>query len=896
VTRSLVIVESPAKAKTIGKYLGDGYVVESSIGHIRDLAKPAQLPKDKKKSSAYIKEYAVDVENGYEPFYLVSPDRKQQITKLKKLVKESDELLLATDEDREGESIAWHLVQVLKPKVPVKRMVFHEITKKAILDAVASPREVDANLVEAQEARRVLDRLYGFGVTNLLRRKAAAVSAGRVQSVALRVIVERERERMAHVKAGYWSVAALFENPDAMKVETKLRTIDGKRVAEGRDFGDDGKLKKPTAVALLDEPKTKALVAELEKTSFTVTNVERRPFTKRPSPPFMTSTLQQEAGRKLRFPAQRTMRTAQRLYEGGLITYMRTDSTNLSATALSAARSVIKKLYDPADLPAQPRTYAKKSKNAQEAHEAIRPAGDDWPHPTAVAKKVTPDEANLYELIWKRTVASQMADAKGERLVVTIGATTASGKKVELQANGNSYTFQGFRKAYVEGSDDPEAELDAKETHLPPLKKGEALTPKSFEPKSHETQPPSRYTEASLVKRLEELGVGRPSTYASIMQTILEPRRGYATKRGSALVPTFKALQVIRLLEDHLPHLVDYAFTARMEDDLDEIVDGKETRAKYLERFFRGAEEYEGLEELLAKKRDNIDIEEQKRLETFPLGETDDGKEIFVKVGRGASVFFGRRPKGDEADENTERAFFDSDEVAPDEVTLEEALKRLDAPSKDRELGTDPETGKAVRVKYGMYGYYVQLGEDPKKGDKDAEKPKRASLFESMDAETLTLQDALKLLSQPRVVGTAPDGEEVTARNGRNGPFLSKGKENRSLETEEQIFSITLEEALKVLAQPRKRRRAKPPLKTLGKDGVSGETIVVKDGRFGAYVTDGETNASLTSSDKVETLPTERAIELLAARRAKGGGGKKKKSTKKATKKKSTKKTRKAAK
>ncbi len=887
-SRALVIVESPAKAKTIGKYLGSDFVVESSIGHIRDLARPSELTKEVKSKNTYIKTYAVDVEDDFKPLYIVSPDRKKHIAQLKKILKQSDELLLATDEDREGESIAWHLVEVLNPKVPVKRMVFHEITKKAILAAVDNPREIDTRLVDAQEARRILDRLYGFAMSDMSRRKSRGKSAGRVQSVATRIVVERERERIAFVRASYWDLDGLFVTQEDEKFEAEIKEFDGKRVATGQSFGADGKLKKD--VVCLSEAEANTLATDLKGKSFTVASVETRPLTRRPAPPFMTSTLQQEAGRKFGWGARSTMRVAQRLYETGYITYMRTDSTTLSDTALDAARKQIKELYGDDYVPKEPRIYKRKVKNAQEAHEAIRPAGDEFKMPAQVAKEVGAQEAKLYELVWKRTVASQMADAKGQTLSVTLEAKTTAGKSVLFGVSGQTITFPGFQKAYVEGSDDPEKDLAKNQKQLPPLKKSQKVTATDLEVAGHETKPPARFTEASLVKMLEQLGVGRPSTYASIMSVIQD--RGYVWKKGRALVPSFKAFQVVRLLEEHFGDLVDYQFTARMEDDLDAIASGSGKRSKYLEDFFLGDE---GLETRVKTKMDEIDLEEVKRLETFPLGKTEDGKAVVIRMGQyGPYVQTG-------VDDDKKTASIPPD-LAPDELDLAKAIELLDAPSDDRELGADPDTGLTIFLKAGRYGPYVQLGE----GGKDAkEKPKTASLLKSMEPKELTLDQALKLLSLPREVGIAADGEPVMAFNGRYGPYIVHNKENRSLETEDQLFTITLEDALKLLAQPKKRRGKveKPPLREIGTDPVSEKPIVLKEGRWGPYVTDGDTNASLRTGDDPKTIDVVRAAELLQLRREREAANPKKKkkkaakkkSTKKAAKKKSTKKTTKKA-
>ncbi len=891
-SRSLVIVESPAKANTIQKYLGDEYIVESSIGHIRDLAVPKQLDKTLRKQNPYINSYAVDVENNFAPIYLVSDGRKSHITELRRQLKAADELLLATDEDREGESIAWHLLEVLKPKVPVRRMVFHEITPKAIKSAVESPREIDQHLVDAQEARRILDRLYGFAMTMVVRQRARSRSAGRVQSVATRVVVQRERERIAFKRASYWDLAGLFDTADGAPFGATLAKIDGKRIASGRDFNSEGQLKNKD-VHPLDEAAAKALAKGLEGKTFTVGKVERKPYRRSPAAPFMTSTLQQEAGRKLRFSSSRTMRAAQLLYENGFITYMRTDSTTLSETALSAARNQIRELYDEADLPKSPRQYTRKVKNAQEAHEAIRPAGDQFKTPAQVAKLVSlPDAAKIYELIWKRTIASQMEDARGHTITLRIRTEADSGEKVEFSVSGTTITFPGFLKAYVEGSDEPEGERSgaaSKDKHLPNLQEGQPVTAKTLTPKGHETQPPARYTEASLVKWLEERGIGRPSTYASIINVIQE--RGYVWKKGSAMVPTWRAFQVIRMLEDHFGHLVDYDFTARMEDDLDGIASGDEERSRWLKRFFFGGEGREGLEDLVTRKMAQLNpsnddgLAELRRLETFEIGPNSKGKLIKLRMGNYGPYLVVEGEEGLTASV--------PDDLPPDELTLEKAIELLEAPKGDRALGEEPESGKTVYLKAGRFGAYVQVGE-VEKGSK--EKPLTASLLKSMDPATVDLADALKVLSLPRIVGTAEDGEEIQALNGRYGPYIVKGKENRSLETEEQLFTVTVGHALKLLAEPKRgrRRTAKPPLKELGDDPVSGKPIVLKEGNWGPYVTDGETNASLRTGDHIDSITPERAQELLQLRRDKGPSKRKKtakkKTTKKAAKKKTTKK------
>ncbi|MGE0324603.1 MAG: type I DNA topoisomerase [Polyangiaceae bacterium] len=890
--RSLVIVESPAKARTIAGFLGDGFVVESSIGHIRDLPKRASDIPAQYKKSAWAR-LGVDVENDFQPLYIVDPDKKSHIQKLKDLLKGADELFLATDEDREGESIAWHLLEVLKPKVPVKRMVFHEITRRAIQEAIDHPRELDRRLVDAQEARRILDRLYGYEVSPVLWKKVMPkLSAGRVQSVATRIIVAREQERMAFRSAQYWGIDGTFSTKNAKnepgggKFEASLLEVDGKRVVQGKDFDDLGKLKKDDLL-LLKEAEAKALVEALKDAPSKVLSVERKPNRRSPAAPFMTSTLQQEAGRKLRFTSARTMRAAQRLYENGFITYMRTDSTTLSSAAINSARTQIEKMYGKDYLPSSPRVYKNKVKNAQEAHEAIRPAGDVFKLPEHVAREVDSDEAKLYELIWKRTIASQMADSRGESISVRINAKAKDGRDALFNVSGNTIIFPGFLRAYVEGTDDPAAELGDKEKHLPAMKEGDGLDSLSFVTQGHETQPPARYTEASLVRKLEELGVGRPSTYASIISTI--QARGYVWKKGSALVPSFTAFAVIGLLEQHFGDLVDYAFTARMEDELDSIANGDELVVPWLKRFYFGQKPQNdgpddggasgldlGLRSLVADQLGEIDA---RAINSLPIGKDEEGREIVVRVGR-----YGAYLQRDE-----DRASLPED-MAPDELTLEKASEMLNAPSGDRELGNDPESGLPVFVRAGRFGTYVQLGE----AGEGKERPKTGSILKSMDPATMTLEDALKVLSLPREVGVGPDDKVITAQLGKFGPYLRMGTDSRSLETEEQVFTITQEEALKVFAQPRQRgrRAAPPPLKELGNDPVSGGAITLREGRFGPYVTDGETNASLRKDDDPNTITPERAHELLADRRSKGPS---KKKAKKKTAKKASKKTAKKA-
>ncbi len=867
---ALVIVESPAKAKKIAEYLGDDYVVESSIGHIRDLPRNAADVPEAYKAEKWSR-MGIDVDNDFKPLYVVSPDKKDQIKKLKTLLKESDELYLATDEDREGEAIAWHLLEVLNPQVPVKRMVFHEITKKAILSALENPRELDRHLVDAQEARRMLDRLYGYEVSPVLWKKVMrGLSAGRVQSVATRIVVERERERMAFIRASYWDLEASFETVGGSEkgqpksFSAKLLELDGKRVASGRDFDDTGALTKPDATVILDEAGAGALVQALDGADFAVRSVEPKPYRRRPAAPFMTSTFQQEAGRKLSMSSAMAMRAAQSLYEKGLITYMRTDSTTLSTTAVEAARSVVKAEFGEQFLPPEPREYATKSKNAQEAHEAIRPAGETFESPDAVAKQVPKSEARVYELIWKRTVASQMTDATGETVSVRVGAMTADGRNAEFSASGTIITHQGFRRAYVEDSDD-ESDDSTEGKQLPTLAVDDPLTSNEISADGHETQPPARYTEASLVKKLAELEIGRPSTYASIMGTIQD--REYVWKKGSALVPSFTAFSVVGLLEQHFPDLVDYSYTRRMESELDSIAGGTSEAIPWLREFYFGDDDTEGLKHKVDERLGEIDA---RAINSIPLGVSADGEMVVARVGKfGPYVQRGEGGQGNTASI--------PDDIPPDELILDRAIEYIDNAAKGPlSLGQDPETSLDVFVMTGRFGDYVQLGELVEGEDK----PKRASLFSSMSPETISLDDALKLLSLPRIVGSDPaDGIEITVQNGRYGPYLKKDKDSRSLESEEQLFSITLEDCLKILAQPKTRRGqvVKPPLREMGEDPDTGKQMIVKDGRFGPYVTDGETNASLRKGDTVEELTDERAAELLAIRRAAGPRKKKKK-------------------
>ncbi|MFF1440752.1 type I DNA topoisomerase [Streptomyces sp. NPDC058295] len=888
--RRLVIVESPAKAKTIKGYLGPGYIVEASVGHIRDLPNGAAEVPDQ--YTGEVRRLGVDVEHDFQPIYVVNADKRAQVKKLKDLLKESDELFLATDEDREGEAIAWHLQEVLKPKIPVKRMVFHEITKDAIRAAVANPRQLNQKLVDAQETRRILDRLYGYEVSPVLWKKVMPrLSAGRVQSVATRLVVERERERIAFRSAEYWDLTGTFSTgragdvSDPSSLVARLQTVDGRRVAQGRDFDSVGQLKSAN-ILHLDEANARALAVALENTRFAVRSVESKPYRRSPYAPFRTTTLQQEASRKLGFGAKATMQVAQKLYENGYITYMRTDSTTLSETAISAARAQVTQLYGADYLPPQPRTYPGKVKNAQEAHEAIRPSGDRFRTPAETG--LTGDQFKLYELIWKRTVASQMKDATGNSVTVKIGGGAADGRDVEFSASGKTITFHGFLKAYVEGADDPNAELDDRERRLPQVGEGDPLTAEEITVDGHATKPPARYTEASLVKELEEREIGRPSTYASIIGTILD--RGYVFKKGTALVPSFLSFAVVNLLEKHFGRLVDYDFTARMEDDLDRIARGEAKAVPWLKRFYFGegaghggaaeagngdGDHLGGLKELVT----DLGAIDAREVSSFPVG-----NDIVLRVGRYGPYI----ERGEKDAEGHQRADVPED-LAPDELSVELAEELLAKPSGDFELGADPESGHQIIARDGRYGPYVTevLPEGTPKTGKNAVKPRTASLFKSMSLDTVTLADALKLMSLPRVVGADAEGVEITAQNGRYGPYLKKGTDSRSLQTEDQLFTITLEEALAIYSQPKQRGRAaaKPPLKELGADPVSGQPVVVKDGRFGPYVTDGETNATLRSGDSVEEITPERGFELLAEKRAKAPA---KKTAKKAPAKKAT--------
>ena len=839
--QKLVIVESPAKARTISRYLGPEYEVESSIGHIRDLPeKASQIPAAQREKYGAL---GVAVEDDFEPYYIVDPEKKKVVTGLKKKLAQADELLLATDEDREGEAIAWHLVQALQPKVPVRRMVFHEITKDAIVRALDETRDVDERLVDSQETRRILDRLYGYEVSPVLWKKVMrGLSAGRVQSVATRLVVERELERMRFVVASYWDVVGVF---DPGGFEARLVAVDGTRLAQGKDFGSTGVAE--GSVVILDEEQATALARDLDGSPFAVTSVEEKPYRRSPAAPFRTSTLQQEAGRKLRYSSQTTMRVAQRLYENGYITYMRTDSVALSETAVRAARAHAERAYGADTVPDSPRRYERAVANAQEAHEAIRPAGDVFRTPEEIAGEVSRDELAVYELIFKRTVASQMKDATGQTVSIQLEGATAAGTTATFGASGTVITSRGFLLAYESGTDEPAEKED--ERQMPPLTVGQPLEAAELRPDGHETRPPARYTEASLVKALEDRGIGRPSTYAAIMGTILD--RGYVFKKGTALVPTFTAFAVTQLLEQHYASLVDYEFTARMEDDLDRIAAGDEERVAWLTRFYRGEGGEPGLHQLVTDHLAEIDARAVNSI-SIP------GSDIVVRVGR-----YGPYLEREDA-----RASL-PDDIVPDELTPEKAEELLTQSASERELGVDPETGNAIVVRSGRYGPYV-AEELP---DDSEEKRQTASLFASMDPGTVTLEEALRLLSLPRTVGVDPsDGVEIVAMNGRYGPFIKKGSESRSLESEDQIFTLSVEEALALLAQPkqRSRRAAAAPLRELGADPASDKPILVKDGRFGPYVTDGETNASLRTGDTIEGLTLERAAELLAERRSRG--------------------------
>jgi DNA topoisomerase-1 len=871
--KTLVIVESPAKAKKIAGYLGPDYTVMASVGHVRDLASKASELPEKYRKEPWAK-LAVNTDDHFEAFYVVHDSKKKTIADLKRALKDADELLLATDEDREGEAIAWHLLEVLRPKVPVQRMVFNEITPEAIREAVAHPRDLDMQLVEAQETRRIVDRLYGYPVSEVLWKKIGrdAKSAGRVQSVAVRLVVDRERERILFRSAGYWDILGTF-TPDGF--EAKLTAVDGTRIATGSDFDQQGGLKKET-VLLLEEAVARELANGLQGSAFTVRSVIQKPGQKAPRAPFITSTLQQEASGRLRWGSQRTMRVAQSLYENGYITYMRTDSVHLSEQAVNAARSQARELYGPEYVADKVRTYPSKVKNAQEAHEAIRPSGDVFRTPGEVSSELNADEFALYDLIWKRTVASQMANAQVATTTVKLGATAANGRDAEFTATGTVTVFAGFLAALKDVAED--AGDDDKDKELPNLQEGQSITALTLEPAGHTTTPPARYTEAKLVAKLEELGIGRPSTYASIMTTILD--RGYVWKKGSALVPSFTAFSVVRLLEEHFTALIDYQFTANMEDVLDSIAAGQGDKIAQLEAFWRGGHSVSGDFPGVKPMTEDLGAIDARLIATTPIAGTD----AVLRVGRyGAYVERGE-----------ERANIPIG-LAPDELTAELAEKLLSEPSGDRELGVDPDTGLEIVAKSGRYGPYV-TEILPESSPKSA-KPRTASLFTDMAPSTVTLDEALRLLSLPRTVGLDPaDGVEILAQNGRYGPYLTKDKDSRSLASEEQIFTVSLEEALALFAQPKPRRgrgEAKPPLRELGNDPTTGKPMVIKDGRFGPYVTDGETNASLRTADDPSTISVERASDLLSERRLKESleGGAPKKTTRRVVKRGAAKKT-----
>jgi DNA topoisomerase-1 len=912
-TKKLVIVESPTKMKSIAAYLGDGYEVLSSVGHIRDLIEPKNLPPELKKGP--LGKFSVDVDNGFEPYYVVSDAKKKTVAELKRAMKNADELLLATDEDREGEAIAWHLLQVLQPKVPVKRMVFHEITKEAILQAKDNTRDLDTALVDAQETRRILDRIYGYEISPVLWRKVGpGLSAGRVQSAATRLVVERERERLAFVSAGYWDlIAQLAPGDEATDAafQAKLVRLGGERIATGGDFDDLGRLKPKVTAATLDEASALALAEALKSpdVAVTVTKVASKPYRRSPAAPFTTSTLQQEAARKLRFTARQTMSVAQSLYENGYITYMRTDSPSLSQQAITAARTQASALYGPETVPAQPRLYKGKSKNAQEAHEAIRPSGDTFRTPASLSSSIRGNDFKLYDLIWKRTVASQMADATGSTASVTISAgptgpaehPAASGAIAEFAASGTVITFRGFMLAYEESRDEERnAPTDPTESKLPPLTEGQALIMLEMEAKGHETTPAARFTEASLVKKLEELGIGRPSTYASIISTITE--RGYVTPRGQSLVPNWIAFSVVRLLEEYFSDLVEYDFTAEMEDDLDRIADGKADRVDWLTSFYFGSDKHRGLRQVI----DNLGEIDARSINSMPID-----AEITLRIGKyGPYLEVADQGAGPDA---PPRRVNIPPNLAPDELTPAKARELIDAPViTDRVIGINPDNGKAIVAKDGRFGPYVtelepepeaiEPGEtvDPVTGEvtlladsaapaatkaattpkrkpaakkSTAVKPRTASLFKSMDLAAIDLDTALHLLALPRVVGTDPEtGVEITAQNGKFGPYLKKGVDTRSLTTEDQIFEIDLPGAVELYAQPKYgAKRASSALKEFDTpDPDSGKAIKVKDGRFGAYVTDGVTNATIPKAESVEEVDFDRAVQLLADKRAKG--------------------------
>jgi DNA topoisomerase-1 len=844
----LVIVESPAKARTIRGFLGRGYTIEASIGHIRDLPQGAkEIPEQYKGQDwAYL---GVNVNEGFQPVYVIPREKAKQVRMLKDRLKEASDLYLATDEDREGEAISWHLCEVLKPKVPVHRLVFHEITEEAIRAALANPRQIDTDLVRAQETRRILDRLFGYDVSQLLWRKIRPrLSAGRVQSVAVRLIVQRERERMAFTSATYWDLLATFATAQGQEFDATLSSIDGRSIPSSRDFDPlTGRLKDPKR-ALLNQHQVEALAEKLRRMESRVVDLEDKPYTTKPYPPFTTSTLQQEANRKYGFTARHTMQIAQGLYENGLITYMRTDSTNLAAVAIQAARELVASQYGPEYLPAQPIVYQTKVKNAQEAHEAIRPAGHPFAFPETLRSTLSPDAFRLYDLVWKRTVASQMVEARGHRITISVEVDGAL-----FQVSGKTIEFPGYLRAYVEGSDDPEAELADREILLPAVQRGEVVACHGLQPKSHTTQPPNRYSEAALTRALEEMGIGRPSTYASIIETILA--RDYAFKRGNVLVPTWIAFATCQLLEQHLPDLIDYQFTAEMEDELDAISRGELEHLVYLRNFYFG-DGHPGLKAQLADKADAINARDVSRV---LIGKPEGQPEIFVRVGR----------YGPFIEQGDRRASL-PDKQAPDELSVSTALEMLEhATQAEEPLGTCPQTGKPVYLKIGRFGPYVQRGNTD-----DDEKPQNASLLKGMQPQDIDLATAIKLLSLPRQLGVHPQsGEPIVAHNGRFGPFVKCGAETRSLPAGISPLEVTLEEALAVLAQPKAGRgaaRRKEPIKVFDASPVTGQPVQLLEGRYGPYVTDGQTNASIPRNMPPQEVTLPMALELLKARAEKG--------------------------
>lgn len=874
--KSLVIVESPAKARTIGRFLGDNYQIEASIGHIRDLPQGTrELPeKYKGEDWAYL---GVNVDEGFEPVYIVPRDKIKQVKKLKEMLKDADRLYLATDEDREGEAISWHLCQVLKPKVPVFRLVFHEITKEAILEAIEHPREINEDLVRAQEVRRIVDRLYGYDVSPLLWRKIKPkLSAGRVQSVAVRLIVEREQQRMEFVSAAYWDLLGRFAKMTGEKFEAPMLSYEGRRVPSSRDFDQKtGKLKNPDLL-LLNEQEAGELLTRLMEHEAKVSRVEDKPYTSKPYPPFTTSTLQQEANRKYGFTARRTMQAAQSLYENGHITYMRTDSTNLAKVAVQAARDLVTSQYGSEYLPDSPRSYQTKVKNAQEAHEAIRPAGHPFDFPEAIRSKLTEDQFKLYDLIWKRTVACQMTNARGHRTTINVNIDGAM-----FQVTGKTIDFPGYLRAYVEGSDDPAAELADKDIVLPQVTVGETLKIENLLPKDHSTKPPARYTEASLTRALEEMGIGRPSTYASIIETILTRNYVFKPQRSNTLIPTWTAFAVARLLSKHLSDLVDYQFTAEMEDQLDAISRGELSDKEYLHAFYFG-NGHPGLKQQLKNKIDEIDAREVCQMQ---IGVSPDGEEVLIRVGRyGPYLQIGE-----------DRASL-PDDMPPDEMTLAKALETIEkARQGDQPLGTCPETGKQIFVKVGRYGPYVQRG-----ATDDEEKPQNASLLKGMNPEEVNIETALKLLSLPRTLGDHPESREpVQAFNGRYGPYVKCADETRSLSEGVSPIDVTLEQALELLAQPKAQRGGRQksePIKVFEASPVTGNPVQLLKGRYGPYVTDGETNASLPRDLPAEEITFTMSLDLLKIRAERGPSRRKKATKKKTTKKKVAKKKKKAAK